>query len=209
MESNKLNYYKNRLIQEKKKVENTIEGMLEHGLRNSQSVEVGELSLIDNHPGDMGTEMFDKGRRYALLDNEKSIITKIDDAVKRIEDGSYGTCELCGEPITEERLDVIPYTSTCVDCESKKTDYKTYRYDRPVEEETLKPYGTYFMDESGDVEDEIEFDAEDSWQDVAKYNQYTGSSEMYYDEDFDPEADYGYVEFVEKISNQQYKDQLP
>lgn len=209
MEDNKIRYYKNRLIGEKKKIEETIEGMMENGLRDSQSDEIGELSMIDNHPGDMGTEMFDKGRRYALLDNEKSILIQIESALERIEKNEYGKCELCGGGISEERLGFLPYATTCINCEDKKPDYNTYRYDRPVEEEVLNPYGTYFMDVSGDDEDEIEYDGEDAWQDVAKYEQFTGREENYYDDDYNPEADEGYVEFTDRISNQQYKDQLP
>ena len=209
MEKNKLQYFKNRLVEEKKNVTEAMEGMLENGLADSQSVETQELSMIDNHPGDMGTEMFDKGRRFALIRNEKDIIDKIDDAIERIENGSYGNCELCGRKIPEERLEFIPYANTCIDCESSKADYATYKYDRPVEEETLDPYGTYFMDVSGDQEDEIMYDGEDAWQDVAKYEMFPGRNEGYYDDDFSPEADEGIVEFTDGISNQQYKDQLP
>lgn len=209
MDSNKLNYYKNRLIKEKRDITEAMEGMLENGLADSQSVEIQELSVIDNHPGDMGTEMFDKGRRFALIRNEQDIIDKIDDAIGRIEDGSYGNCELCGREIPEERLEFMPYANTCIDCESSKADYTTYKYDRPVEEETLDPFGTYFMDVSGDAEDEIMYDGEDAWQDVAKYEMFTGRNEGYYDDDFSPEADDGLVEFTDGISNQQYRDQLP
>lgn len=184
-----------------------MEGMLENGLADSQSVETGELSTIDNHPGDMGTEMFDKGRRLALKRNEQDIIDKIDDAINRIEEGNYGTCELCGKEIPEERLEFLPYALTCIDCENSKGDYTTYKYDRPVEEETLAPYGRYFMDAKSD--DEIMFDGEDAWQDVAKYEHFTGRNEGYYDDEFTPEADEGIVEFTDGISNQQYRDQLP
>jgi YteA family regulatory protein len=182
---------------------------MEHGLRLSQSEEVDELSLIDNHPGDMGAETFDKGRRYALVENEENIIARIDNALERIEHGTYGQCERCGKEIPEERLDFVPYATTCVECESEKADYTTYRYDRPVEEEVLLPYGANFMDVSGDLEDEIEYDGEDAWQDVSKYNFFTGRHENYYDEDFDPDKGDGLVEFTDGISNQQYRDQLP
>lgn len=209
MDSNKLNYYKNRLISEKREITEAMEGMLENGLADSQGVEIQELSVIDNHPGDMGTEMFDKGRRFALIRNEQEIIDKIDDAIDRIENGNYGNCELCGREIPEERLEFMPYANTCIDCENSKAEYTTYKYDRPVEEETLDPFGTYFMDVSGDVEDEIMYDGEDAWQDVAKYEMFTGRNEGYYDDDFSSDADDGLVEFTDGISNQQYRDQLP
>jgi YteA family regulatory protein len=209
MDKNKLQYYKNRLVEEKRNVTEAMEGMLENGLAVSQGVETQELSVIDNHPGDMGTEMFDKGRRFALIRNEQDIINKIEDAIDRIENEDYGNCELCGREIPEERLEFMPYANTCIDCEVSKADYTTYRYDRPVEEEVLDPYGTYFMDVSGDQEDEIMYDGEDAWQDVAKYEMFPGRNEGEYDDNFSPEADEGIVEFTDGISNQQYKDQLP
>lgn len=209
MDNKKIEYFKNRLIEEKRNITEAMEGMFENGLEASQGVETQELSLIDNHPGDMGTEMFDKGRRYALIRNEKEIINKIDDALERMDRGSYGSCIICGNEIPEDRLEFLPYAATCSKCWNNQADYTTYRYDRPVEEETLDPFGTYFMDESGDMEDEIMYDGEDAWQDVAKYDMFPGRNEGYYDDDFSPEADAGIVEFTDGISNQQYRDQLP
>lgn len=215
MNREQLLQYKSRLLEEKDKILDTIDGMKEHGLGLSQREEVDELSVIDNHSGDMGTEMFDKQRRYALLDNEKTILIRIGHSLERIEDGTYGTCELCGKEIDNERLNFIPYANTCMSCESKKPDYNTYRYDRPVEEETLAPFGRYFRDYTEEKEYEVYYNAEDSWQDVAKYEKRPGVIRNFDDIDgevdpnAEPEADSGAVEFVDLISNQQYKAQLP
>ncbi|HXQ21750.1 MAG TPA: RNA polymerase-binding protein DksA [Candidatus Acidoferrales bacterium] len=59
--------------------------------------------------------------RNALLrirDRERKLITKIDDALKRIEDGSYGLCDSCGGPIAIDRLKARPVTTLCIDCKS-------------------------------------------------------------------------------------------
>lgn len=207
--------YKSRLIEEKKSIYDTIEDMKKNGLDISQRDEVSELSVIDNHPADMGTEMFDKERYYALLDNEKSMLHQIDSALERIEQGVYGKCELCGKNIESDRLEFMPAALTCIECEDKKPDYNTYRYDRPVEEETLAPFGRYFMDYNDEKEYEVGYNAEDSWQDVDKFNARNGI-ERNYDEQNDErdsyaetENDAGVVEFTDKISNQYYKEQLP
>lgn len=215
MEKKEMEEYKSRLIEEKKSIYDTIEDMKKNGLDISQRDEVSELSVIDNHPADMGTEMFDKERYYALLDNEKSMLHQIDSALERIEQGVYGKCELCGKNIESDRLEFMPAALTCIECEDKKPDYNTYRYDRPVEEETLAPFGRYFMDYNDEKEYEVGYNAEDSWQDVDKFNARNGI-ERNYDEQNDErdsyaetENDAGVVEFTDKISNQYYKEQLP
>lgn len=215
MESKKLQHYKNKLLKEKHKISNTIDAILANGLGTNQREEVDELSVVDNHPADMGTEMFDKEKRYALLDNEKDIINRIDNALNRIENGKYGICELCGKKIDEERLEFMPYATTCVECESEKRNYKTYKYDRPVEEEVLNPFGRSFRDASGDMENEIEYDGEDAWQDVAKYEKRPGIIRNFDDRDneftakSETEEDGGIVDFMDSISNEEYRNQLP
>ncbi|TDT61830.1 TraR/DksA C4-type zinc finger protein [Fonticella tunisiensis] len=215
MDKDKLQIYKARLINERNRIQRAIEGIMEHGQGFSQRDELEELSMIDNHSGDIGTEMYDKVRRFALLNNEESILEQINNALNRIESGKYGICELCGREISEERLNFLPYATTCIECEEKKADYNTYRYDRPVEEETLPPFGRAFRDYTEEDEYEVEYNMEDSWQDVAKYEKRRGIIRNFDDQDdeefpdSDPEGEEGIVEFTDKISNQQYKNQLP
>lgn len=217
MNKNEMEKYRSMLLKEKNKINETIEDMKVNGLSRNQREEIDELSVIDNHPADMGTEMFDKERGYALLDNEKSILTQIDEAINRIENGTYGKCELCGKEIQSERIKFMPYVLTCMDCESKKPDYITYRYDRPVEEKILAPLGMYFNDnnENDKMKDEVEYNAEDSWQDVDRNNA-RSHIKRNYDDEIDEsgvygegESDEGVVEFTDTISNQYYKNQLP
>jgi YteA family regulatory protein len=215
MEKSEMVKYKSRLLGEKNRIIETIEKMKEHNTSDNMMDEISELSIIDNHPADMGTEMFDKERNYALIDNEKNIITQIDKAIKRIEDGVYGKCELCGEEIQRERINFMPYVLTCIDCENNGPDHNTYRYDRPQEEVALAPLGEYFADSNGENKNKVGYDSKDSWQDVDKFNARPGIDRNYdieNDGEDDPgvvEKDDGAVEFIETISNQQYKEQLP
>lgn len=62
-----------------------------------------------------------ESNRNAILrirDRERKLITKIDDALQRIKDGSYGLCESCGGPISVDRLKARPVTTLCIDCKS-------------------------------------------------------------------------------------------
>lgn len=76
-----------------------------------------ELSDYDNHPADAASETFERTREYALDANSKKILESIDAALKRIEEGSYGICDGCGEPISVDRLKAIPYATLCIHCQ--------------------------------------------------------------------------------------------
>jgi YteA family regulatory protein len=208
MEQKKLSEYKKRLLDEKKRLSDILDSIKSDGIPENQRDELSELSMVDNHPGDMGTEMFDKQRAYALMDNERRFIMSIDRALDRIENGTYGKCELCGKEISEERLDFMPNVTTCIDCEEKRVDHNYYKYDRPVEEEVLGfPFGRHLTDKEGSFMDVTEYngyDGEDAWQDVDSFNAIHGR-ERNYDDDYT----IGTVEPIENVSNQQYKNQLP
>jgi RNA polymerase-binding transcription factor DksA len=58
-------------------------------------------------------------KEIAIAQNEEGMLELVEGALQRIEDGTYGTCEECGEPIPGERLDAIPFTPYCVRCAQK------------------------------------------------------------------------------------------
>lgn len=126
---------------------------------------VGELSSYDNHSSDLAAETFEREKDLGLKDNAKLMLMKVNRALEKIEDGTYGKCEKCGKPIAEERLEAIPYATLCMDCKKEEEATENHR-ERPLEEEVLKhPFGRSFLDET----DENEYDGEDAWQDVARY----------------------------------------
>ena len=68
---------------------------------------------------DVGTDAFEQELTLDLMGNEKEVLEQIEAALKRIEDGSYGTCEECGKNIAKARLAAIPYAALCVGCAAK------------------------------------------------------------------------------------------
>ncbi|GAB3800632.1 TraR/DksA C4-type zinc finger protein [Virgibacillus kimchii] len=69
---------------------------------------LGELANYDNHPGDIGTEQFEQQRDAGLEMMRQEQLQEIEDALKRIEDGSYGYSQKSGKPIPFERLEAQP-----------------------------------------------------------------------------------------------------
>ena len=200
MEDERIQYFKQRLINEKARVQSLINQLKQNGVINSNSEMASELSFYDNHPSDTATELFDMEKGLALRANEMSIIKKIQSALKSIENHTYGKCKSCGNDIIEERLEFIPYAENCVACENDLGDKKpAEQNDRPVEEDLL---GTTFIYSSSGGE--VGIGAEDTYMVVDRFNELDDIIEYYDDDD-----EGGYVEAIEKISNEQYKNQLP
>ncbi|MEG0772929.1 TraR/DksA C4-type zinc finger protein [Clostridium sp.] len=203
MNKNKLNYFKEKLLEEKNDVNNLIKQMSDNDTTTPLVERNTELSYYDNHGAENGGELNDLLRGLALEGNEKSIRSKIDRALRDIENGDYGVCKICGKEIPQERLEFIPYAEHCVGCQNginAAMPEDISDASRPVEEEVLgRPFRRGFNDHT----DYVGFDAEDSYQAVASYNS------KYYDGYDDDEFESGYVEPVELISNDQYKSQLP
>lgn len=166
MQQSQLKKLQERLQAEREHQLQRIRGINEGGLGESMDTSFGELSTIDNHPADVGTELFERSKDLSLKEESRIMLQAIDHALEAMEQGNYGKCQMCGKQIAEERLESVPYTTICFDC--KAAEEGTYqRQDRPVEEEVLKPpFGRTFND-SDDIN---AYDGEDTWQDVARHS---------------------------------------
>lgn len=78
-----------------------------------------ELAFSDTHPADSGSSMSDAERGEALLDAATRQRGQVVAALGRIDDGTYGACAGCGEPVPEGRLEARPEAARCVPCQSK------------------------------------------------------------------------------------------
>jgi RNA polymerase-binding transcription factor DksA len=76
---------------------------------------LSELSSLDQHPGDIGTETFEREKDFSLLEQLEAEIGDLDLALRKVEEGTYGLCEICGEPIDPDRLEAVPGTRTCIE----------------------------------------------------------------------------------------------
>jgi RNA polymerase-binding protein DksA len=84
---------------------------------NSGSIEdETEEETYDNHLADSATATLNREIDYTLEENAEHFLKAIDEALLRIEDGTYGTCGRCGKPIDENRLEARPYANRCIDC---------------------------------------------------------------------------------------------
>jgi RNA polymerase-binding transcription factor len=78
--------------------------------------ETGDLAIgAGDHLADSATETFMRELDDGLGENAGHVLEEIEAALRRIEEGTFGTCEACGGPIGEERLDAVPYATLCID----------------------------------------------------------------------------------------------
>lgn len=90
----------------------------EAGKTVSEMTNNGKENFPD--PNDRASLESDRNFELRIRDRERKLIVKMQEAIKRIDDGTYGVCESCGEPISEKRLLARPVTTECIDCKTKQ-----------------------------------------------------------------------------------------
>ncbi len=84
--------------------------------KSSLTDETGDLSIgKDDHIADTASETFLRELDGGLEENAEHLLGKVESALERIDDGTYGTCAVCGRKIPEERLQAVPYATLCLD----------------------------------------------------------------------------------------------
>jgi RNA polymerase-binding protein DksA len=111
-------HFRTRLQEERKRVKEAIDYLHEENPGNVQ--DETQDSTADNHPADVATVTFDRELDYSLEENEERLLEAIDASLARIDEGTYGICTACGQPIGEERLEALPWTTQCIDCKRKE-----------------------------------------------------------------------------------------
>jgi RNA polymerase-binding transcription factor DksA len=80
---------------------------------DSETGAISELASNDQHQGDIGTETFEREKDFSILEQIEAELGDLDAALRKIDEGTYGACEICGKEIEPERLEAIPGSRTC------------------------------------------------------------------------------------------------
>ena len=108
---------KEKLLQLRDAMVDSMAGVAEGTLRSR--AEGSEASAFGMHQADAGSDAYDRDFALSLLSQEQDALYEIDEALKRIELGTYGKCEMSGKPIPRARLEAIPFARFTVECQSK------------------------------------------------------------------------------------------
>ncbi len=112
--------FRKLILKRKDEVLDEIKHISEDTLKKSQKDASGDISGYTYHMADVASDTYDREFSLGLVSNERKIIYELDDALKRIEEGTYGICELCKGLITKTRLKAIPHARLCLKCQEKK-----------------------------------------------------------------------------------------
>jgi RNA polymerase-binding protein DksA len=111
--------FRDRLLDERRRVVDAIDNIHAEN-PGSLGEETEETTYQDNHLGDIATATFDREMASTLEENSTHVLTEIDGALARIEEGTYGICLRCGQPIGQERLEALPWATLCIDDKRKQ-----------------------------------------------------------------------------------------
>lgn len=114
-----LKKYKVMLIKEREKTGGDISHITENTLNKSAREASGDLSGYSYHMADVASDDYERDFSLGRATDEQKVMYRIDEALKRIEDGTYGACLQCLKPIAKKRLNALPYTELCIDCQKK------------------------------------------------------------------------------------------
>lgn len=105
-----------RLADERARLDGVKSTFDEEGLTEQSEMDsVGELSSYDQHQADMGTETFEREKDLSILEQVEAELADVEHALRRLDEGTYGTCEVCGQAIPDERLEAMPAARLCLE----------------------------------------------------------------------------------------------
>jgi len=113
-----LKLYKKLLLDERERITGEIQHITKDTLKKSQKDASGDISGYTYHMADVATDSYDREFSLGIANTEREVLYDINEALKRIEDDSYGTCLECTKSITKKRLKAVPHTKYCIKCQS-------------------------------------------------------------------------------------------
>ncbi len=112
--------YKKLLLNEKKKLWEEFFHIKNTALNKSQREAAGDLSGYSYHMADMASDLYERDFLLRLASEEREKFYAIDDALKRVEDKSYGKCLICSKLIKKKRMNAVPQTPYCLKCQTEE-----------------------------------------------------------------------------------------
>jgi len=112
--------FKKLILKRKSELIDQINHISEDTLKKSPKEASGDISSYTYHMADIATDTYDREFIMSLASNDRALFYEIEDALKKIEDGTFGVCEECKDLIAKVRLKAIPYARLCLKCQEKK-----------------------------------------------------------------------------------------
>ena len=115
MDKKSLKYFKNLLLEKRRQILQDI-GYIREVSENGSAEKFGEDTTYSTHMADHGTDEQEREKTFYHASRENKFLRYIEEALERIDNGTYGICQSCQKNIPKERLEAVPHTSLCVPC---------------------------------------------------------------------------------------------
>ena len=119
MEKNRAELLERRLLEEREQVLKEL-GFFDENYHDTTRTASGDLSAYSFHMADQGTDAMEREKAFLFASAEGRLLYNVDEALRRLYRGEYGTCQMCGKEIGKPRLDAIPQANLCVVCQEKQ-----------------------------------------------------------------------------------------
>lgn len=147
-----LAFFRGHLQQQLELVQGNLNSLASDNLKRSPIEATGDISAHSTHMADQGTDNFDRELALNLASSRQDSLYDIEDAIRRIDDGSYGSCESCGRAIERPRLKALPFAKKCMGCQNAaergRTKYRPFGGTLPLQQLAAE-------DASGDSSDSL------------------------------------------------------
>lgn len=120
MKAEEVAQFKKLLLSLRERLVGKVDFMQGEALKKSRQDASGDLSNVPIHMADVGTDNYERDIMIELIQNGEEGVRNIDTALEKIQDGTFGVCELCAKKINKERLKAVPYAKLCIDCQREE-----------------------------------------------------------------------------------------
>ena len=117
-----LPHFKKLILKKREELLDELGYLRETSLEKSYQDYTGEHSTYSYHMADQGTDAQEREKAFLFASREGRFLSYLDRALERIEAGTYGYCDACGEPMSKARLEAVPTARLCVACKSKQEE---------------------------------------------------------------------------------------
>ncbi len=112
-----LDEFRRLLEGERDRLSEELEAIEEH-LPEVEAISVDASGGYDEDLADVASDTFEREKGIAIENSVQDLLQQVEEALGRIEDGTYGACEMCGQPIHPDRLRALPYARLCINCKA-------------------------------------------------------------------------------------------
>jgi DnaK suppressor protein len=120
MDEKKLAHFKGLLLEKRKELMNQMESIKDSEMQTTMKEATGDHSAYSFHMADQGTDTMEREKSFLYAQRDGRFLYHIDMALERVENGSYGLCQACGKPISNERLEAVPHARLCIHCKASE-----------------------------------------------------------------------------------------